>query len=44
MTYEEWWDTTDKDGTPFVDFTFGEEVWNAAREELLKQQRAAEDV
>lgn len=35
MTYEEWWDATDKDGTPFVNFTFGEEVWQAAREERL---------
>lgn len=37
MTYDEWWNSTDKDGTPFVNYTFGEEAWTEAQRETWKQ-------
>lgn len=40
MTFDQWWDKEDMDSVPHNDRTFGEVVWQEAREDLLREQRA----
>lgn len=39
MTFQQWWDKEDRDSVLFSDYTYGEEVWNAARKDLLREQQ-----
>lgn len=39
MTWDRYWDKEDLDSVAFADYTYGEEIWKAAREDLLKEQR-----
>lgn len=45
MTFEEWWEQhyADLPPTGYADYTFGEEVWNAAQEAVLRPLLAAGD-